>query len=172
MNHLIDSLLKATPKMIDMPLHLDNEESLDSLPLTKAALTSSPCASTEVTHSPLIESRMNKFFRSASPPNLTAETFDTSHVYKLQVELAVEGARVMEWNDSQGLLVVSDTNGKTFGLRKVSALDPNHSEFLSLHSQSVRDIKFSPFDDSLVLTSSMDRTLKLTSTRTNNAVVT
>ena len=58
-------------------------------------------------------------------------------------------------------------NSKT----KVSALDPSNTEYIGLHKKPIRDIKFSPMDDGLILTASLDKSLLLTNTKTNNIVL-
>lgn len=48
------------------------------------------------------------------------------------------------------------------GFAKVSLLDPRNMPFVKVHSQPIKDIKCSPRSDTLVLSTSLDKTLKIT----------
>jgi E3 ubiquitin-protein ligase RFWD3 len=63
-------------------------------------------------------------------------------------------------------------NGKGFGIAKVSILDASRLDYLhGLHEQFVKSLHCSPFADGLVLTTSFDRTLKLSSLNTNGTLL-
>lgn len=56
-----------------------------------------------------------------------------------------------------------------FGLRKYSIIDTNQKEFIPLHSKPISSIHLKPIGD-LILTSSQDKTVKLTSISNNTSV--
>lgn len=56
-----------------------------------------------------------------------------------------------------------------FGLRKYSTIDTNCREFIPLHGKEINSIDLKPFGD-LILTSSRDKTIKLTSVNNNTSV--
>lgn len=56
-----------------------------------------------------------------------------------------------------------------FGLRKFSIIDTNQKEFIPLHTKPITSIHLKPVGD-LILTSSLDKTVKLTSISNNTSV--
>ena len=72
------------------------------------------------------------------------------------------------------MLVVSKPSSNQllpgFGLLKVSGLELRSSEFVSIHQGVLRDVVFGPEGDGLVLSASMDKTLKLTRMVSNTVV--
>ncbi|KAL6056423.1 RING finger and WD repeat domain-containing protein 3, variant 2 [Balamuthia mandrillaris] len=67
----------------------------------------------------------------------------------------------------------SPSPSSSWGLLKVSLLDPtSHQDYIpDLHREAIRDIRWSASHGGLILTGSLDRTIKLTSTRTNSVVL-
>lgn len=57
-----------------------------------------------------------------------------------------------------------------FGLRKVSAIDTNSSQFIPLHSKMITSVQVKPVGD-LVLTSSQDKKVILTSINNNTSIL-
>ncbi|XP_029827227.3 E3 ubiquitin-protein ligase RFWD3 [Ixodes scapularis] len=73
-----------------------------------------------------------------------------------------------------GMLVASQSQSGLFrgyGIRKVSLLDFKSSEFILTHQGEIRDIAFHN-SDALVLSASLDKSVKLTSVLTNSIVQT
>jgi len=54
----------------------------------------------------------------------------------------------------------------------VSSLEQRSSEYFSIHQGAIRDAKFNSSGDQLLLTASIDKTLKLTSILSNACVQT
>lgn len=97
---------------------------------------------------------------------------DANHKYIKLEDLKVEGGRILEWMHNQGVLIASSSKKSSqYGITKFSSLDPRHQEFVELHSRDIRDMKCSPFNDTSLLTASLDKTLKIVNTKTNNIVV-
>lgn len=102
----------------------------------------------------------------------------------------------MAYDHFQGMIVVSKPSNSSlvpaFGLAKVqhrvwfvlssykvhvtvmllqlSIVDLRHNEYVGVHSGVIRDVAFSPRGDSMLLTASMDKSVRLTS-MLSNAVV-
>jgi len=93
------------------------------------------------------------------------------HKYRLQDNIPTEGARVLDWCSRQALLVISSSRNVSYGITKISALDSRHVDYIELHRKPVRDVKFSKHHDDLLLTASMDNSLKLVNTKSNNIVL-
>ena len=92
------------------------------------------------------------------------------------VKLNEQGkCRVMSYYESQCDLYVSQPSSNPlfpgFGIRKFSVIDYKPSQFVNLHTQAIRDIAINQ-RSSLILTCSLDKTLKLTSPVSNAAVQT
>ena len=80
-------------------------------------------------------------------------------------------ARVVDYDRTQEILVASGLRaGGRYGFSKVSLLDDRHVEFVAVHERPVRDIRCSPRPDGLVLTTSLDRQLRIVSTASNAVV--
>jgi len=79
-------------------------------------------------------------------------------------------ARNMGFDKAQETVVISRcavnafgvANEKPSGIVKVSLLDPRNTPFIKIHDQPIKDLKCSGRTDSLVLTTSLDKTLKIT----------
>jgi E3 ubiquitin-protein ligase RFWD3 len=74
-------------------------------------------------------------------------------------------SRRIEYDPVSRVLVVSQRSphsGTTMcGVTKLSCTDLAHREFIPLHSATVRDTRLSPRGDGLLLTASMDKTIKI-----------
>ena len=55
---------------------------------------------------------------------------------------------------------------------QVSSLDSKHCEFVRIHQKAVRDVAFNNRGDGLLLTASMDKTVRVTSMLSNAVVQT
>ena len=58
-----------------------------------------------------------------------------------------------------------------YGLQKVSAVDLRCNEFVSTQQSCIRDAQFSPEGQGLVLTTSMDKALNITSMVSNTVAL-
>lgn len=75
-------------------------------------------------------------------------------------------SRVMDFDNSNKLAYVSFKSTETsFGFVKLNPQNMNDTESISIHTNLVKDIKYS--DTGLVMTASLDKSLKLTSTPSN-----
>lgn len=53
---------------------------------------------------------------------------------------------------------------------QISILDTNHKEYVAIHSKLLKDLHFSPCGDGLLLSCSLDKTVKLTNMHSNTVV--
>lgn len=124
----------------------------------------------------------NYFTPSVPPPSAPSEVFHNKrHSYKLINKMDIQGGRVLDWNSQEGLLVMSSLKPgslpstlqttNSYGVTKVSALDCANPDFILLHDKMIRDVKFQPMSQSgLLMTTSLDKTLKLVNFKTHNVV--
>lgn len=85
--------------------------------------------------------------------------------------------RVMAYSPSLATLVVSQPSASTlfpgFGIKKISSLDFKTSQYLTIHSKTIRDVSFHPVvDDGVLLSCALDKTVKMTSVISNAVVQT
>lgn len=94
------------------------------------------------------------------------------------IEISKEGnCRVLAYMDFMKVLVVSQPSMVRlypgFGLKKVNVLDFRPSDYIPIHQKQIRDVCFGRDRlDGLVLTASIDKTVKLTSILSNSCVQT
>lgn len=126
----------------------------------------------------LIETKtMLREYRSTQRPSdrSTQPTKHSSQFTLLKnVELCKQGGcRIMDSCDLLGMLVISQpsTNNlfKGFGLRKISTIELKTSEFVCVHQKAIKDVCFHSHDG-LILSASLDKTVKLTSVLSNSVV--
>ncbi|XP_071122064.1 E3 ubiquitin-protein ligase rfwd3.S-like isoform X1 [Mytilus edulis] len=85
--------------------------------------------------------------------------------------------RVMAYSPSLATLVVSQPSASSlfpgFGIKKISTLDFKTSQYLTIHSKTIRDVSFHPnVDDGILLSCALDKTVKMTSVISNAVVQT
>lgn len=81
----------------------------------------------------------------------------------------------MSFNPHHEMLVVDKSmlgsGSGTAGLLKISLRETSSQEYIPVHCKPVRDVQCCPRGSGLILTTSLDRTLKLTSTVGSNSIV-
>ena len=83
------------------------------------------------------------------------------------------GCRILEINPTLGMLLVSRPSTslyRGYGLVKISTRDLKEYQFVPVHSNVIRDVKFCPNKEDILLTVSIDKTAKLTSISSNSNV--
>ncbi|PFX34109.1 E3 ubiquitin-protein ligase RFWD3-like [Stylophora pistillata] len=99
-----------------------------------------------------------------------------SYVLQTSFQVSQNGARVISFDQHHAVLVVSKPSPNQlfpgFGIVKVSSLDSKHCEFVRIHQKAVRDVAFNNRGDGLLLTASMDKTVRVTSMLSNTVVQT
>lgn len=85
--------------------------------------------------------------------------------------------RLVDFCASLAALVISQPSSSPlfpgFGIKKLSAMDFKTSSYLTLHTKAIRGISFHPtVDDGVLLSGSLDKTVKLTSMTTSTVVQT
>eukprot|EP00047_Mylnosiga_fluctuans_P019185 m.79828 g.79828 ORF g.79828 m.79828 type:complete len:562 (-) comp8015_c0_seq4:138-1823(-) len=93
------------------------------------------------------------------------------------VRLSQGGGRILDYDSANAMLVASGqcTAASLFspvghGVFKLSSLEFRHPEYLPIHSKIIRDVRCCYDGSGVVLTTSLDKTMKITSTRTNSLV--
>ncbi|XP_052215341.1 E3 ubiquitin-protein ligase RFWD3-like isoform X2 [Dreissena polymorpha] len=83
--------------------------------------------------------------------------------------------RVMAYCPSMATLVVSQPSSSPlfpgFGVKKISTLDFKTSQYLTIHSKTIRDVAFHPaVEDGILLSCGLDKKVKMTSLLSNAVV--
>ncbi|XP_004365112.1 RFWD3 protein [Capsaspora owczarzaki ATCC 30864] len=114
----------------------------------------------------------------AAPPPLNNPP-PAGFQYKTTIPVCKNGSgRIAGFDSVNGVLGISKQGNPPFGpghgILKLSTIDMtfSHSEFVGIHNDTIRDFKFSERPNSLVLTASADKTVKLSSLKTNSVVLT
>ncbi|KAJ3087827.1 RING finger and WD repeat domain-containing protein 3, partial [Quaeritorhiza haematococci] len=106
----------------------------------------------------------------------TAASPDRKKSYTHSNTMSLAGgnsSRVLCYYPTQNMLLVNKAmNSDLHGLLKINMHEMQHQEFYPLHAQCIRDCAVSPFMTSVVMTTSTDRTLVLSSTKSNTRVQT
>ncbi|XP_026535927.1 E3 ubiquitin-protein ligase RFWD3 isoform X2 [Notechis scutatus] len=89
----------------------------------------------------------------------------------------VGSCRVMAYCDPLSCLVVSQPSPQStllpgYGIKMMSAVNLKSSQYVPIHSKQIRGLSFSNRADGLLLSASLDHTLRLTSLATNTVVQT
>ncbi|XP_077166724.1 E3 ubiquitin-protein ligase RFWD3 isoform X2 [Paroedura picta] len=85
--------------------------------------------------------------------------------------------RVMAYCDVLSCLVISQPSPQStlipgYGIKMMSAVNLNSSQYVPIHSKQIRGLAFSNRSDGLLVSAALDNTLKLTSLTTNTVVQT
>ncbi|XP_004600932.1 E3 ubiquitin-protein ligase RFWD3 isoform X1 [Sorex araneus] len=102
------------------------------------------------------------------------------HKYCLQKTFTVSQTghcRIMAHCDSMSCLVVSQPSPQAsflpgFGIKMLSTANMKSSQYIAMHSKQIRGLAFSSRSRGLLLSASLDNTVKLTSLETNTVVQT
>ena len=135
---------------------------------------------------------MKKTFPSQQPDHIRSRPRNASLSSKSPVKsspspvapvLAIEkskkisetgGCRVMAYSDNLSTLCISQPSNITlfpgYGITQMSVLDFHSMQYMPIHSKAIRDVAFDP--TGLLMTCSMDKTVKMTSLRANRVVQT
>ncbi|XP_066925318.1 E3 ubiquitin-protein ligase rfwd3.S-like [Clytia hemisphaerica] len=112
--------------------------------------------------------------RPANPRRPALSDYGKSYKFQRTLQVSQKDARVLAYDGTHMTMVVTKPSPnqlfKGFGVFKVSSLEQRSSEYISIHSNTIRDAKFNPTGDRLLLTASVDKTLKLTSVLSNSMV--
>merc|ERR1719494_35668 len=112
--------------------------------------------------------------RSTQSTSCSLPTLTKSFVLQKTLQIAQNDARVMSYDKHNMMLVASKPSPNQlfpgYGVLKVSSLESRTSEYIRIHQKPIRDMTFSPDGDQLLLTASVDKTLKLTSVLSNSVV--
>ncbi|XP_077978822.1 E3 ubiquitin-protein ligase rfwd3.L-like [Glandiceps talaboti] len=99
--------------------------------------------------------------------------------YKLEKTIPIcpnGGCRVMAFDPSRQVLVVSMPSPNQLfpghGVKKISMFDMKSSQYVTIHNKMLRDCCFNNRNDGLLLTTSIDKTVKITSVLSNTVVQT
>ncbi|KAF9929747.1 RING finger and WD repeat domain-containing protein 3 [Mortierella alpina] len=116
--------------------------------------------------------------KSTNPEAAIAKKFSYMPLRTIPVSAAGIGmANYLSYRQDEEMLVCSRQINNVYGLAKVSMRDysNNLNAFIPIHSQAIRDVQCYPnsfANKSLVLTASMDKTLKISSTASQQVVLT
>ncbi|XP_023565095.1 E3 ubiquitin-protein ligase RFWD3 [Octodon degus] len=104
----------------------------------------------------------------------------SQHKYHLQKALPVSqtgNCRTMAYSGALSCLVVSQPSPQAsffpgFGVKMLSTANMTSTQYIQMHSKQIRSLAFSTQSASLLLSASLDNTIKLTSLETNTVVQT
>ena len=113
---------------------------------------------------------------SPKPPKPPSVKFQFIFQHVIKVTNITPGARVMDMCRMAGFMAISrpnPANPNQHGILKVSAFDPqNCTESVPhVHDKPIRDLRFSPTGDGLVLTTAFDKQLKISSLARSSCVL-
>ncbi|KAI8348305.1 hypothetical protein BD560DRAFT_410807 [Blakeslea trispora] len=117
------------------------------------------------------EQELRRMNNTSMPKPMTVASVEQKLVYQYKIKIAHEMYQAMDLNSQLDMAVLATykTKSHTFGLRKVNLFDPSLTEFVPVnHQDRIRHIQHS--EQSMILSTGDDKTLKLTS-MTKNTVV-
>jgi len=121
-------------------------------------------------------SQSNNISSSQQQRNIAThlESITKKYVFQKILQVSNKEARVMAYDNQRMLMAVSKPSPNQlfpgYGILKISSLDSRSSEYIRIHQKGIRDAKFNQSGDELLLTASLDRTLKITSMLSNSIV--
>ncbi|XP_013922750.1 PREDICTED: E3 ubiquitin-protein ligase RFWD3 [Thamnophis sirtalis] len=131
-----------------------------------------------VRHNASSSSQQSSSARSCFPGCLSSS--QGQHKYHFERAFLVSqmgNCRVMAYCDPLSCLVVSQPSPQStllpgYGIKMMSAVNLKSSQYVPIHSKQIRGLAFSNRADGLLLSASLDHTLRLTSLATNTVVQT
>ncbi|KAM3829160.1 E3 ubiquitin-protein ligase RFWD3 isoform 2-T4 [Vipera latastei] len=131
-----------------------------------------------VRHSASSSSQPSSSARSCFPGCLSSS--QGQHKYHFERAFLVSqmgSCRVMAYCDPLSCLVISQPSPQSallpgYGIKMMSAVNLKNSQYIPIHSKQIRGLAFSNRADGLLLSASLDHTLRLTSLTTNTVVQT
>ncbi|XP_070616789.1 E3 ubiquitin-protein ligase RFWD3 [Erythrolamprus reginae] len=131
-----------------------------------------------VRHNASSSSQQSSSVRSCFPGCLSSS--QGQHKYHFERAFLVSqmgNCRVMAYCDPLSCLVVSQPSPQStllpgYGIKMMSAVNLKSSQYVPIHSKQIRGLAFSNRADGLLLSASLDHTLRLTSLATNTVVQT
>ncbi|XP_034281435.1 E3 ubiquitin-protein ligase RFWD3 [Pantherophis guttatus] len=129
-------------------------------------------------HNASSSSQQSSSARSCFPGCLSSS--QGQHKYHFERAFLVSqmgNCRVMAYCDPLSCLVVSQPSPQStllpgYGIKMMSAVNLKSSQYVPIHSKQIRGLAFSNRADGLLLSASLDHTLRLTSLATNSVVQT
>ncbi|XP_035208093.1 E3 ubiquitin-protein ligase RFWD3-like isoform X2 [Stegodyphus dumicola] len=122
--------------------------------------------------------RMLQEYRSSMAFSKLQSSQNNSSAFSLEknIEIAkLGGCRIVDICELLGIILVSQPSTNElfpgFGFRKLSTMDMKPSEFVWVHQKPIRDMAFH-VHDGLVLTGSLDKSVRITNILTNTVVQT
>ncbi|XP_062503680.1 E3 ubiquitin-protein ligase RFWD3-like isoform X2 [Corticium candelabrum] len=117
--------------------------------------------------SPALSQRSRSYLPGTDEPS--------SYSYQLQSSCVVSetgGVRLLGCSPGQSMFAASKklASQSGYGILKISIMDTSHREYVEIHSKLLKDLHFNPCGDRLLLTCSLDKTLKITNLHTNTIV--
>jgi len=112
----------------------------------------------------------------AGPSSTNAKRGNAARPLILQktIQISQSKARVMAFDKTHAMMTVSKPSPNQlfpgYGVVKVSSLESRSSEYVSIHQNVIRDLRFNPKGDRLLLSVSIDKFVKLTSMTSNTVV--
>ncbi|XP_048211082.1 E3 ubiquitin-protein ligase RFWD3 isoform X1 [Perognathus longimembris pacificus] len=102
------------------------------------------------------------------------------HKYHFQKSFTVSqtgNCRIMAYSDAMSCLVISQPSPQAaflpgFGIKMLSTANMKSSQYIPMHSKQIRGLAFNKQSRGLLLSASLDNTIKLTSLETNTVVQT
>ncbi|KAG2230875.1 hypothetical protein INT48_003038 [Thamnidium elegans] len=118
----------------------------------------------------LLASESQSKSTNSQPSTQPTETLPSKFVYQHLFSTKDETYKVMDIVPSQDMAVLSVWNKpkQQYGIRKVNLYDPKQTEFIPNHSGQIKDIK--SVLQNMVLSTGLDKTLKLTSLTSKQVV--
>ncbi|ESO95467.1 hypothetical protein LOTGIDRAFT_117114, partial [Lottia gigantea] len=124
--------------------------------------------------------RCGQFYQNHCEPCIISSQTVCTGQFKLDktINISQEGkCRVLAYSSSLAALLVSQPSNshlfKGFGVKKISTMDLKTFQYVPIHSNVIRDICFHPvYDDGMLLSCGMDKTIKITSIMSNAVVQT
>ncbi|XP_036919534.1 E3 ubiquitin-protein ligase RFWD3 isoform X3 [Sturnira hondurensis] len=128
----------------------------------------------------LILQHRDQLFRHSRGSQAPSQSSSRPRKYCFQKTFTVSqngNCRTMSYCDSLSCLVVSQPSPQAtflpgFGVKMFSTADMKSSQYIPMHSKQIRGLAFSNRSNGLLLSASLDNTIKLTSLDTNTVVQT